>query len=222
MNDLADLAPLVVVGVAEGDERIGQTVASRPDPNYPDQLHRIRLSIENVLRGETRDRTIFVYYFTLAGGHDGPPPLHFGSEPSRRILWLRIDQGVYRIACDRVNCTIPVMSGAHPRYKVDPRQPLDRAMIDLLLTRGEGKVNDHDFARGILRDPWRPGLEEYAVDQLEHLALTETPEVRQAACQMLWGHSRPGPKERLWTRAEEALQSARCKCEMTPSRIVCE
>jgi hypothetical protein len=51
-------------------------------------------------RGSLGDKTAFVYYFAFAGGFNGPRPLGFWSPPSRRVLWLRRDGGVFRMACD--------------------------------------------------------------------------------------------------------------------------
>jgi len=67
-NSQARSAPLVVVGVADADVPIGRTVPSRHDPVYPMQLHRVRVRIENVLKGSVGERTISVYYFAFAGG----------------------------------------------------------------------------------------------------------------------------------------------------------
>ncbi len=99
-NSQARSAPLVVVGVADSDVPIGRPVPSRHDPDYPMQLHRVKVRIENVLKGSVDEPTISVYYFAFAGGFDGPRPLGFGRQPSRRILWLRKDGGSFRMACD--------------------------------------------------------------------------------------------------------------------------
>ncbi len=146
-NAQARSAPLVVVGVADSDVMIGNAVPSRRDPNYPMLLHRVRVHVENVLKGSISEPTIEVYYFGFASGFDGPRPLGFGRDPSRRILWLREDRGVLRMACDGWDgCTRFVESGAHPGYKVDPQRGLDYAMADILLTRGTGKTNDLRWA----------------------------------------------------------------------------
>jgi hypothetical protein len=94
-NEQARAAPLVVVGVVDSDSSVGRTVPSRRNPNYPMQLHRINVRIENVLRGSLSERNITVYYFGFAGGFDGPRPLGFALGPSRRVLWLRQDGESY-------------------------------------------------------------------------------------------------------------------------------
>src|ERR1700722_3812714 len=113
-NNQARLAPLVVVASTESDALIGRPVPSRKDPNYPMQLHRVKLRIENFLKGAIGEKTIYAYYFGFGGGVTGPRPLGFRI-PSRRILWLRRESGSYRMACDgRDNCTLLVRSGSHP------------------------------------------------------------------------------------------------------------
>jgi hypothetical protein len=178
-------APLVIVGIADSARRLGPHRPSRVDPRYPMQLWRVRVHVENVLRGSIQQRTVFVYYFALAGGIVGPRPLGFGREPSRRILWLRKDAGVLRMACDgRDICSTFVESGAHTLYALDPRKPIGYALGDILFTRGEGQVNEDRFARTIQNNS--PVPEEYLMERLKHLALTEGPVVKAAACLRIW------------------------------------
>jgi hypothetical protein len=149
-NAQARLAPLVVVATTDSDVPVGRIVPSRKDSTYRMQLHRVKAHIENVLKGSINELTVFVYYFRFAGAIDGPRPLGFGRELSRRILWLRKDAGAYRMACDGWDeCTMVVSSGAHPGYRADPTEPLNQALVDILLTRGKGEINDLQFANQI-------------------------------------------------------------------------
>lgn len=213
-NEQSDLAPLVVVGLAEHDQRVGGPTPSLRDPKYPMQLHRVTVHIENVLKGIAPQRTIPVYYFAYAGGYDGPHPLIFGSEVSRRILWLRKDDGRYRIACDGWNCTKPIMSGAHPGFRMSQSEPIQRAMADLLLTKGEGPIDDHQFALEIDQGVPDRGFEGYVIEKLRQLELatTESSEVKYAACRGLWGYSRSRLDDHLRERAADSLRVAGCVC----------
>jgi len=179
MNTQADAAPLLVVGLAENDERIGEPVTSRHGAM---QLHRITVHVENVLKGDAPQRTIPVYYFSYAGPSYGSEPLIFGREPSRRIFWLRMDGGRHRIACDGFNCALDIMSGAHPGVTMTPGESIDRVIAELLLTRGEGPIDDHQFARQLDRGVPDRGDEDYVVEKLGHLAVTEANETKYAAC----------------------------------------
>jgi len=222
-NEQFDQAPLVVVGVAEGDERVGRPVPSRDDPSYPMQLHRAKVHVENVLKGAIAERTIPVYYFVFAGGYDGPLPLSLAGEPSRRVLWLRRDRGVYRTVCDGQNCTVPIMSGAHPGYKPEPGESSDQILVDLILTRGEGLLDNHKFAEGLGRGLRGLGLRGYMIEKLRHLALTESSEPKYAACQLLRSNSLDETDDRLRQRAKDSVRAAGCTCGFNPSRaVVCQ
>lgn len=180
-------APLVVVGVADSDTRVGAKRPSKNDPNYPMQLHRVRIQVENVLRGELSDSTVWAFYFGFAGGFDGPRPLGFGREPSRRIFWLRRDAGVLRMACDGWDdCTMFVESGAHPGYRPEPGRPLAYALADILLTRGQGEVSDIKFAREVAWGARATIPEDYLLKKYTQMALTEKPPIRAAACSQIW------------------------------------
>lgn len=216
-NARASAAPLVVVGVVDSDIPIGGRIPSRHDPKYPMQLHRVRVRVENVLRGSISEQRILVYYFGFAGGFNGPRPLGFGREPSRRILWLRRDGGAFRMACDGWdNCTVFVMSGAHPRYQADPQKSLDHALADILLTRGEGEVNNLRFARQIRLGVPAQGIEDYVIEKLSHLALTELSDVKSSACELLWIYSRDRIASRVRQEAQESLGAANCNCRLQP------
>ena len=212
-------APLVIVGVADSDSRIGGQQPSKRNPAYPMQLHRVRVRIENVLKGSLSDRTILVYYFGFAGGIVGPRPLGFGREPSRRIFWLRGDSGVLRMACDGWDqCTMFVDSGAHPQYTPEPGKPLAYALADILFTRGQGEVNENKFARDVAWGAPSTIPEDYVLKKFTHLALTEGPSIRAAACSQLWICTQDSGSEAVSRRnAEQAMRNAGCHCDKDPS-----
>ncbi len=113
-------------------------------------------------------------------------------------MWLRRDGDFYRMASDVWDyCTIRVDSGSHPRYKADPAKPLNHALVDILLTRGEGEVDDDMFAREISQ--WE-------------LALTESHRAREGACSQLWVIQQDTLPAALRKEARSALDVAHCKC----------
>jgi hypothetical protein len=222
-NSQARSAALVVVGMVDGDALIGHPVPSRRDPRSPMQLHRVRVKIENVLKGSIGEQTIFVYYFGFAGAFEGPRPLGFGREPSRRILWLCRDGGALRMACDGWDgCTMPVMSGAHPRYRADPQKSLDHALVDILLTRGEGNINNVRFASQILWGTPDQGFQGYVIEKLGHLALTESGDVKSSACPQLWIYTQDRIDRSLRREASDSLESANCRCRETNATVPCQ
>jgi hypothetical protein len=188
------------------------------------QLHRVKVKIENVLKGSISEQTIFVYYFALAGAFDGPRPLGFGSEPSRRILWLRKYDGAFRMACDGWdNCTMFVRSGAHLQYRADPEKPLGHALVDILLTRGEGEINNRQFASEIQWGVPDQGIQEYVIERVRQLAIRESFEVKSSACQLLWIYTQDRIDSSLRQKAHDSLQAANCNCRLKPDgNVLCQ
>lgn len=208
-------APVIVVGVLTSDTLVSRPVPMHSDPKYPLQLRRLTVRVENVLKGAPVPEVVSVYYFTWAGGFDGPRPLGFWPVGGRRILWLRWDSGVLRTACDGWDgCTEGVWSGAHPDYKPDPQEPVDYALVDLHLTRGEGTLNEIGFATEVFREEHDrvPGLQEYSVEKLRRLALTEHGEVKSSACRSLWIYTVDLVRPNIKRDAEEAMHAANCCC----------
>jgi hypothetical protein len=113
------------------------------------------------------------------------------------------------------------MSGAHPGYRLNQGEPIDRARTDLFLTRGEGPINDHQFALQINRGA--PELDlGYVIEKLRHLAVTESSEVKYAACRVLWGSTQVGVDDHVRRRAEDSLRAAGCTCGIeNVTDIVC-
>ena len=221
----SDLAPLIVVGVVESNTRIGRPVPSSDDPNIPMQLSRLTLHIENILKGSLKQRTVPVYYYSYTIPYDLQAPLRFGSSlPSRRIFWLRKEGSLYRTACDGRDCTVVVASGAHPGYKPAPGEPLNAMITDLLLTRGEGFVDDHAFAQQISRGA--PGDLKHlpgVIDSLSKLALTQPTEPKLAACKQLWIYGLDSIQADLRQKAQESMRAAGCRCSSGPNAaITCE
>jgi hypothetical protein len=214
-----DSIPIVVVGVLASDTLVRKPVPMHSDPKYPLQLRKLIVRVENVLRGAPIPETITVYYFTWAGGFDGPQPLGFWKVGGRRILWLRRDSGVLRTACDGWDyCTKFVGTGAHPHYTPDPRKPIDFALVDLLFTRGEGTVNENGFGTELdeVTDQVQ-GLQAYSIEKLRHLAQAEHGYIRSCACRTLWVYTVDHPIDPAIHRdADKALHEADCRCTTKP------
>ncbi len=218
-RNVVNSAPIVMVGVLASDTLVSRPVPMHSDPKCPLQLRRLTVHVENVLRGAPIPTVIVVYYFTWAGGFDGPGPLGFWTVGGRRILWLRRDSGVLRTACDGWDgCTQGVWTGAHPRYKSDPQKPLEFALADLHLTRGEGITNEVAFATEVFREEpdQIPGLQAYSVQKQRRLALTEHGDVKSSACFALWIYTVDRVPPTIHRDAEDAMQAANCRCTKKP------
>lgn len=139
----------VVVATIHNDNPVGPVQTSSSQQRYNVQLHRLRIHIENVLRGRVPHRDLTVYYFHIAQAYDGVRPLGSWQKDSRWIFYLVEDAGVQRIACDVAGpCAVPVKSGAHNGYMPTLDNSLPSALADILLTAGSG-VNDQEFADGL-------------------------------------------------------------------------
>jgi hypothetical protein len=215
-NFSRDSAPIVVVGVLASDTLIRKPVPMRSDPKYPLQLRKLTVQVENVLKGTPIPKKIAVYYFTWAGGFSGPQPLGLWKVGGRRILWLRRDSGVLRTACDGWDgCTMSVQSGAHLNYRPDPEKPIEYALADLLLTRGEGPVDNTGFASEIKKGVPDQGLQGYVVEKLRRLASSENRDIKSSACKLLWIYTADRFAPSIRQEAEHGLQTASCQCATT-------
>ena len=211
-GDLGDprSAPIVVVGVVQSDLVVLRPVPMHTAQKTPLQMRRMHVAIENVMRGDVKSEGLEIYYFTWAGGFDGPQPLGMRNVGSRRILWLRRDAGVLRTACDGWDrCTWGVYSGSHRDLKLKPGGPIERALADIVLTRGEGPINEARFAGSIVRGA--PVPDEYQIENYRHLAITERAGGEAAACEALWIASHD-PKLRGTVGAE--MEQAHCVCRV--------
>lgn len=141
-------APVIVVGRIISDSAVGRSHPSKWDESIQVQRSRVKVDIENNLKGKVPVGQVSICYFIYLNAPDGPPRLggsqrggrwHIGD---REIFFLRWDSGVLRTVCDEwASCVVPVFSGAHPAYKPNPAKPIEHAIIDILLTRGEGATN---------------------------------------------------------------------------------
>jgi len=57
-----------------------------------------------------------------------------------------------------------------------------------------------------------PGLEEYAIEKLKHLALTEEDEIKSSACESLWIYTVDLVKANIKQDAAHAMDAAYCQC----------
>ena len=203
-------APIVVVGVVQSDTVVLRPVPMHSDRSTPLQMRRMHVAVENVLRGDVQGRHVEIYYFTWAGGFNGPQPLGMWKVGSRRVLWLRRDGGVFRTACDGWDrCTWGVYSGSHPHLKIKQGEPVERALADVVFTRGDGAIDEARFAGAILRGA--PAPDSYLIENYRRLALTERAGVKTAACEALWIFL---PDPNLHEIAKAGMQQASCHCRI--------
>jgi hypothetical protein len=192
--------PVIVVGRIDSNIAVRSQHGSCLDPYFTVQLYRVTVDVENVLRGQGIPGKIAVYYFSGVGSMGGPPRLGMHENGGRwqrgdrELFLLRRDSGVLRTKCDTLHaCVYPVLTGAHPAFRVDTTKPIAYSAVRLLLSRGEG-CSDRQMIEAIASEfPNSPGAAElsmkYAIARWQEIAQTETPDVRNAACKKLVYHA---------------------------------
>jgi hypothetical protein len=208
-------APYIVIGTIASNAMIGHEVlpntksASSPQseaihrfriPYDRLQLFRVKVNVENVLRGTTKDQDVEIYYYTYVGPIGGP--LGFGMRGyggrweigDREIFYFKKIGNVFRMFCDFYDsCVTPVFSGAHPGFTIDSTRPPAESIVDLLLTRGEGGT-DEGMVKAVLSRSAEYFAEPYAIRKWRDIAEhDESALVRDAACSQLKKEELPCP-----------------------------
>ncbi len=190
------MVPVILEGqVIETCKPIGSIHASRWD-GYPQQLWQVKVRVEHVLQGDVPEHEVNIYYFVYRGNlgssEAGLTDLFAGD---REIFLLQRDNGQLRTICDGAhNCVVKVRTGAHPYYKRSDSTTINDAILDILLTRGEGATDKQLLAA--LQYTGNFG-EQATIRALERLVKTETPEVAERACLSLEnGYRHKCPEQR--------------------------
>ncbi|HXE11949.1 MAG TPA: hypothetical protein VN633_07510 [Bryobacteraceae bacterium] len=211
-------APLIIVGTIISNDQVGHEVLGhfKSDKqrysekthryehlDYSLQLFKVKIQIENVLRGgELKQKQMGVYYYThvgpfgmpLIGMHGYGGTWEIGD---REIFYLKKIDNVFRTACDfNRSCVTPVFSGAHPGFTIDSSRPPTESIIDLLLTRGQGST-DQGMVKAVLSRSAEYFNEPYAIRKWQEIAEhDESAAVRDAACSQLKKEESPCPSYR--------------------------
>jgi hypothetical protein len=132
-------APIIVLGRVESADSVGRPRRSFGDPRIMVQLTRIRLQIEQVLKGPLGgDRLNFYYYtYSLENDRDLGVPRFRPIPGDRRIFFLQGFDGGYRSVGDVTDYTLAVKSGYHRRDFCGGK-PIGCCIAETLLTPGEG------------------------------------------------------------------------------------
>ena len=177
-------APIIVIGTVTSVATLGRPL--RSEPTFVLYLNLARIAVENVLRGEVRTGELSVYFLGLPspyqGGWNGPPPLVL-PRGSRHIFFLKRDHGAIRTAADYLSCTVPVDSGSHVNYKLDPRKTWEENALDILLTPGPGAASRAVMIGGAVASGLVPAR--CLVDRLKAFAREGDTEGRLVACRVL-------------------------------------
>jgi hypothetical protein len=161
-------------------------------PNYPLQLFKVKIEVENVLRGNIKKSQLDIYYYTHLGPIGGVPGIglygyggrwHIGD---REVFYFKQVGGVFRTACDFYDsCVTQVFSGAHPDFRFDSTKAMSDSIVDLLLTRGEGSTDQGMVEAVMSRSPEHVSHDQAIHKWLELAQYDKSLSVRNAACSQL-------------------------------------
>jgi hypothetical protein len=188
--------PIVLVGRITSDRKVGRPERVTHDHSLAIyQWFKVSVNVENVLKGNIPSQDVDIYYLTNIGPIGGPHRLGLrASVPGgtwqigdRELFFLRWDQTFLRPVCDISRTAVwQVYTGAHQT----PKQPLPKAIIDILLNPGSG-ATDQDMVKAMVRSLPYGLAKDQTIEKLQQLAATAHPIVRRQACEILTSMGEP-------------------------------
>lgn len=133
-------APLIVLGSVTDVNLIGQPTPSGSDRRIGVQLTRIKIKVEEAIKGDVPGGILELYYFVYApqaSEMDLGVPRYIPTVGQRRIYFLKRDNGRYRSVGDVLDYTVRVSSGKHPEDFCSNETP-GCCIAELLLIPQEG------------------------------------------------------------------------------------
>jgi hypothetical protein len=155
-----------------------------------DNLCRLRVSVENSLKGDLQNGDQDFYYFNnlrkLHGsGQLGMWPIGTWRLGDRLMFFLVKEDGNFRFYCDvDLACAVPILTGQHPEFKYNPKLALGDNIAEVLLSRGVG-CRDREMIEAMSSSGADLFSPNYFRFKLQMFAQTETSAVRKAASELL-------------------------------------
>ena len=143
-------APIIVVGRVLDVHDLGQPIRSPGDFRIKTQLTRIRIAVENVVKGTVGKRVIEFYYYAYSTESDVDlgVPRYLPEIGQRRIYFLTPWETTYRSIGDVTNFTLQVRSGIHRDTFCRGKQP-GCCIAETLLVPGKN-LDVPSFAAGLI------------------------------------------------------------------------
>jgi hypothetical protein len=183
-------APIILVGLAKDQPRAeGKPHLSRFD-GRPTQLFSVQISVENVLVGDVARGKATVFFFMNVDSFTGNSRVGDMVRGERDLFFLLRDSGKLRTICDGGRECLPrILTGAHPHFAWKKGYQVEDAVLELLLSRGEG-ATDQNMIQALGRtDLGFTGQaiyqDESYIKRLRIIAGTETRPVASVACDIL-------------------------------------
>jgi hypothetical protein len=132
-------APIIVLGKVLNVENVGGSARSPGDPRIRTQLTRIKIDVEQIVKGSIRSNAIEFYFFTYASDNrvDLGVPRYVPEIGQRQIYFLEPWQKTYRSIGDVTNYNLPMPSGTRPKDFCRGKDP-GCCMAEMLLVPGRG------------------------------------------------------------------------------------
>jgi len=111
------------------------------------RLVKVRLSVEQVIRGTANDSQLMAYYWAPEVFTNGSS-LHLPIRGERAVHYFVTEQGVLRYVTDLVRSTTPVFTGAHSQPPKAIGASVEAKIAAILLTPGEG-MNVGEFTTNL-------------------------------------------------------------------------
>src|SRR6185437_14876946 len=135
-----DRVPVILVGQVLNNSHAAAAPRTSEWNGRPVQLWKVRVKVEQVLRGEVPQKEVDIFYFAdMGGGSFSVAPvwrdLYAGHS---EIFFLQRDHGKLRTICDGWRtCIIWVRTGSHYNFKAEPGLPVEDVITKILLSRGD-------------------------------------------------------------------------------------
>jgi hypothetical protein len=181
-------APIIVSGRLLEVSAIGRPQRSPGDARIKTQLTKIKIDVEEVVKGSIRANPLEFYYFTYSTEDQGDlgVPFYLPSVGQHRIFFLKPYHSTYRSVGDVTNFTLPVRTGSHPDGFCQGKKP--GCCIGEMLLIPEQDLDTERFAQDLV----------YAEAAAEVLC---SPDVARSLLKQLTKN----PDKRISERANEIL-----------------
>jgi hypothetical protein len=178
-------APIAVVGRVLSVHQIGGVRSSSSTPAIKVELVRVRVAVENVLKGRVTHPEIDFFYFRYSA-YTRIDIGVFAYQPQRgdhRVFFLREENGIFRAVKDVTDYTLQVHSGSHQGTAPPPGSSLREGVGWVLLTPGRG-MKDAVFAEYLntaFHDAVLMSSDTYALNLLNPLLKSDSAAIRTEA-----------------------------------------
>jgi hypothetical protein len=144
-------AQLIIFGEVREVNAIGNPRSSPGDSRVRTQLNRLKVSVEEVIKGSVRSNTIEFYYFTYSTDNtvDLGVRRYIPSLGQRRIFFLKPSDSFYRSVGDVTDYTLQVGSGVHAPGFCRGKEP-GCCIAEMLLIPGRD-LNVDMFVQGLYK-----------------------------------------------------------------------